>query len=63
MLASAFWRSGCSPSEYDLFHLFDYLALGAGVAAYLIIEPSKNEALRSHRFEILRWGLAIALMW
>lgn len=49
--------------EYDLFHLFDYLALGAGVAAYLIIEPSKNEALRSHRFEILRWGLAIALMW
>ncbi|WP_275790356.1 hypothetical protein [Pararhizobium gei] len=49
--------------DYDLFHLFDYLALGAGVAAYLILEPSKNETWRSHRFEALRWGLAIALMW
>lgn len=49
--------------DYDLFHLFDYLALGVGVAGYLILEPSKNEALRSHRFEVLRWGLAIALMW
>ncbi|WP_437412162.1 MauE/DoxX family redox-associated membrane protein [Sinorhizobium meliloti] len=49
--------------DYDLCHLFDYLALGVGVAAYLIIEPSKNQPLRSHRFEALRWGLAIALMW
>ncbi|THV12847.1 hypothetical protein E9677_18265 [Rhizobium rhizophilum] len=49
--------------DYDLFHLFDYLALGAGVAAYLILEPSKNETWRSHRYEVLRWGLAIALMW
>ena len=49
--------------DYDLFHLFDYLALGAGVAAYLILEPLKNERWRSHRFEALRWGLAIALMW
>jgi hypothetical protein len=49
--------------DYDLFHLFDYLALGLGVAAYLILEPSRNETWRSHRFEALRWGLAIALMW
>jgi len=49
--------------DYDLFHLLDYLALGLGVAAYLIIAPSKNAELRSHRFEVLRWGLAIALMW
>jgi len=49
--------------DYDLFHLFDYLALGAGVAAYLVLEPCKNETWRSHRFEALRWGLAIALMW
>ncbi|MGU3496207.1 hypothetical protein ACLBXM_19370 [Xanthobacteraceae bacterium A53D] len=49
--------------HYDLFHLFDYLALGIGVAAYLCLEPSRNEAWRSHRFEVLRWGLAIALMW
>jgi len=49
--------------DYDLFHLFDYLALGLGVAAYLILEPSKRENWRAHRFEALRWGLAIALMW
>lgn len=49
--------------DYDLFHLFDYLALGLGVAAYLILEPSKRENWRVHRLEALRWGLAIALMW
>lgn len=48
--------------DYGLFHLFDYLALGLGVAAYLVIEPMKEE-WRAHRFEVLRWGLAIALMW
>ncbi|MFD2262849.1 hypothetical protein ACFSM5_08115 [Lacibacterium aquatile] len=48
--------------DYDLFHLLDYLALGVGVAAYLILEPMP-EKYRSHRFEALRWGLAIALMW
>lgn len=46
-----------------LYTEFYYLALGAGVAADLILEPSKNETWRSHRFETLRWGLAIALMW
>ena len=49
--------------DYDLFHLFDYLALGLGVAVYLILEPSKRENWRAHRLEALRWGLAIALMW
>ena len=29
--------------DYDLFHLLDYLALGLGVAGYLVIAPSKNE--------------------
>lgn len=49
--------------DYDLFHLFDYLALGIGVAGYLIVEPSRREDWRLHRVEILRWGLSIALMW
>ncbi len=49
--------------DYELFHLFDYLALGLGVAGYLLLEPLNNEELRSRRFEALRWGLAIALMW
>jgi hypothetical protein len=49
--------------DYDLFHMFDYLALGIGVALYLILEPSHRENWRAHRFEALRWGLAVALMW
>ncbi|MDP9836138.1 hypothetical protein J2T09_000880 [Neorhizobium huautlense] len=49
--------------DYDIFHLLDYLALGVGVAAYLVMEASSNEELRKHRFQALRWGVAIALMW
>ncbi len=49
--------------DYDIFHLLDYLALGLGVAAYLILEASSNEELRRRRFQALRWGVAIALMW
>ncbi len=49
--------------DYDLFHLFDYLALGIGVALYLALASSTREDWRKHRFEALRWGLAIALMW
>jgi hypothetical protein len=49
--------------DYDLFHLLDYLALGVGVAAYLVLAASNNEDLRKYRFEALRWGVAIALMW
>jgi hypothetical protein len=49
--------------DYDVFHLLDYLALGVGVAAYLVLEASENPELRKHRFEVLRWGVAIALMW
>lgn len=49
--------------DYDLFHLLDYLALGVAVAGYLILASVDNEAWRKHRFEVLRWGVAIALMW
>ncbi len=49
--------------EYDVFHLLDYLALGVGVAGYLVLEASGNPEWRKHRFEVLRWGVAIALMW
>jgi hypothetical protein len=49
--------------DYDLFHLFDYLSLGVGVAAYLVLAASSRENWRSHRFEVLRWAVAIALMW
>lgn len=49
--------------DYDPFHLLDYLALGVAVAAYLVLESSGREVWRKHRFEVLRWGVAIALMW
>lgn len=49
--------------DYDLFHLLDYLALGVAVAGYLVLAASNNENWRKHRFEVLRWGVAIALMW
>jgi hypothetical protein len=49
--------------DYDFFHLLDYLALGVSVAAYLVLEASSNPDWRKHRFEVLRWGVAIALMW
>jgi hypothetical protein len=49
--------------DYDIFHLLDYLALGFSVAAYLVMEASSNPEWRKHRFEVLRWGVAIALMW
>ena len=50
-------------TEYDLFHLLDYLALGIGVAGYLVLAASDRPEWHRHRFEVLRWGVAIALMW
>ncbi|WP_207765842.1 CopM family metallochaperone [Pleomorphomonas carboxyditropha] len=49
--------------DYDIFHLLDYLALGVGVAGYLVLEALPNPDWRQRRFEVLRWGVAIALMW
>lgn len=49
--------------DYDLFHLLDYLALGVGVAAYLVLDSSGSPQWREHRFHVLRWSVAIALMW
>lgn len=50
-------------TEYDLFHLLDCLALGVSVAGYLVLESSNKPEWRKYRFEVLRWGVAIALMW
>jgi hypothetical protein len=49
--------------DYDIFHLLDYLALGIGVAGYLFLEASSKPEWRKYRFDWLRWGVAIALMW
>jgi hypothetical protein len=50
-------------TDYELFHLLDYLSLGVAVAAYLLLESVAPEHWRKYRFEVLRWGVAIALMW
>jgi hypothetical protein len=49
--------------DYELFHLLDYLSLGVAAAAYLLLESVAPEQWRKYRFEALRWGVAIALMW
>jgi hypothetical protein len=50
-------------TQYELFHLLDYLALGVGVAAYLVLAASDRPEWHRYRFVVLRWGVAIALMW
>ena len=49
--------------DYDFFHLLDYLALGVGVAGYLALASNPEGKWYQHRFAVLRWGVAIALMW
>ncbi|WP_210204399.1 hypothetical protein [Devosia submarina] len=49
--------------DYDFFHLLDYLALGVGVAAYLVLAAYPQGKWYDKRFAVLRWGVAIALMW
>ena len=49
--------------DYDFFHLLDYLALGVGVAGYLVLAANPNGKWYTQRFAVLRWGVAIALMW
>ena len=49
--------------QYDLFHLYDYLALGLGLAGYLLLSGLKDGNWHDRRFAVLRWGVALALMW
>ena len=49
--------------DYDLFHLYDYLALGLGLAGYLLLSGFKDGPWHDRRFAVLRWGIALALMW
>ena len=49
--------------DYDLFHLYDYLALGLGLAGYLLLSGLKDGEWHDRRFAVLRWGIALALMW
>jgi alkylhydroperoxidase/carboxymuconolactone decarboxylase family protein YurZ len=54
---------GLTLRDYDLFHLFDYLALGLGLAGYLLLSGLPDGRWHDRRFAVLRWGIALALMW
>lgn len=49
--------------EYDFFHLLDYLALGLGIAGYLLLSALPDGAWHRRRFAVLRIGVAFGLMW
>jgi hypothetical protein len=49
--------------DYDLFHLLDYLALGLGLSGYLLLSGLPEGPWHARRFAVLRWGIALALMW
>lgn len=49
--------------DYDVFHLLDYLALGVGVAGYLLLASTDNARWHEKRFLVHFWGVTIALMW
>ncbi|HYJ30244.1 MAG TPA: DUF305 domain-containing protein [Allosphingosinicella sp.] len=49
--------------DYDLFHLLDYLALGLGLAGFLLLSGLPDGRWHDRRFAVLRWGIALALMW
>lgn len=49
--------------DYDLFHLLDYLALGLGLAGFLLLSGLPDGAWHDRRLAVLRWGIALALMW
>ena len=50
-------------AQYPLFHLIDYLALGLGIALFLIVSAGGGERASTLGLAALRWGLALSLMW
>ncbi len=50
-------------ADYDLFHMLDYVTLGFGMACYLVLASRSDERWRRWRFDALRLGIALALMW
>ena len=49
--------------DYDLFHMLDYVTLGFGMACYLVLASLSDDRWRRWRFDALRLGIALALMW
>jgi hypothetical protein len=47
---------------YGPFHLLDYPVF-LGLAAYLALSASRDPRLLAIRFDVVRWALAVTLMW
>lgn len=54
------WSFGAS--QYGLFHLLDY-PIFLGIAMYLMIFTWPKGRFFPYRWDVLRWGAAITLMW
>jgi len=53
---------GYGVADYGLFHMLDYpVFLGIGI--YFILSVSQNPKLVALRFHLLRWTVAISLLW
>lgn len=48
--------------QYGLFHLLDY-PIFLGIAIYLTMSTSPNSAIFQYRWDVLRLGAAVTLMW
>jgi hypothetical protein len=53
---------GYGAATYGLFHMLDY-PFFLGLAAYFALSVWPNAELSSLRFDILRWTVALSLMW
>lgn len=53
---------GFAVSQYGLFHLLDY-PIFLGIAIYFVISAWPRGVAFPYRWDVLRWGAAITLMW
>lgn len=53
---------GLGASRYGLFHLLDY-PIFLGIALYFLMSIKPGSTVYAHRWDVLRWGAAITLMW
>jgi hypothetical protein len=53
---------GYSAATYGLFHMLDY-PFFLGLAAYFALSVLPNAELSTLRFDLLRWTVALSLMW
>jgi len=53
---------GYGIATYGLFHMLDYPVF-LGLAAYFALSVSDNPKVHAFRFDCLRWGVSLSLLW